>query len=122
MRSYSTTADPRIKGQDNIMVCPRSHPYQCPYATGTPVCGRTPDDCVVPNQGIPFSTANGNSLGLVPVAHPTESETYGWCGGTTNRHLPAHMTWTRECQSTMPDIEWYSLKHRVGNPLSQMMS
>lgn len=121
MRSYSTTADPAIFGQDNITVCPDNFPYQCPYATKTPVCAREPKDCKVPGQGVFFSTADGNSKSLVPVAHPTESVTYGWCGGTTNRHLPAHMIWTRECQSTMPDLPWYNIRNYPGNPLTQMM-
>jgi hypothetical protein len=121
MRSYSTTADPAIHGQDNITVCPGGHPFQCPYATNTPVCAREPKDCLVKGQGVPFSTADGNSFGLVPVANPSNDKNLGWCGGNTNKHMPAWMTWTRECQSTMNDIPWYNVTKTPGNPLTQMM-
>lgn len=121
MRSYSTTANPAIFPQDNITVCPTEYPYQCPYATNSPVCSKTPQDCRRPDEGVPFSTANGNSRSLVPVAHPTNNQTYGWCGGNTNKFLPATQTWTRECLSTMPDLPWYSIRHTPGNPLTQMM-
>ena len=86
---------------DGIIRCPKETPYQCGYHKGNPVCVSHPSQC--PYKGLPAASGDGSSL--VPVAHPPQNSSYGWCGGNTNKLIPATQNWSRSCRSTMPDLQ-----------------
>lgn len=91
----------RTTTTDGIIGCPSYAPYQCGYDSRNPVCVSDPSLCPI-KKGLPAGPGDGFSL--VPVAHPNGNSSFGWCGGKTNKHLPASQTWNQSCRSTYHDV------------------
>lgn len=94
-RAFRTTTT------DGIIGCPPSAPFQCGYDERNPVCVSHPSLCPI-KKGLPAGPGDGFSL--VPVAHPTNNSSYGWCGGKTDKNLPVTQSWNQSCRSVYNDV------------------